>query len=309
MVRLAGALSTLLIASVAVYSALYLIPGDPVLALTGGRRLTPAQIATLREQYGLDTGPVEGYFGWIAGVLRLDFGESLRFHTPVADLIGSRFAVSGPLMAYAAALTIGIGLAVAIVSVWRGGLADRIGLLVTGIASSTPPFVWAVLLLIVFSVGLGWFPAIGSGEGFVDRLHHLTMPAVALAISAFAALARIGRTSLLEELGREHVEVARSRGVPERLVLRRHVLRNALGPIVTLVALLLAGLFVGTAIVETAFGVEGVGSLLVQSVARRDLPVVQAISLCAVGLFVLTSILADVAMRVLDPRIAAGARS
>lgn len=301
--RIGGAVVTLFVASLVIYGALQLVPGDPVIALSGGRRLTPDQIETLREEFGLDQSFVGGYIHWLAGTLHFDFGNSLQYGSSVKSLLSSRFGVSAVLIAYSATLTIVIGLAVALASAARGGAVDRIGLYVSSVASAMPPFVSAVVLLSVFSVKLGWFPAVGGGEGLVDRLYHLTLPAVALAIGSFGVLARIGRAAFLEELTREHVEVARSRGVKESEVLRRHVLRNALGPLATLIALLLSSLFVGTAVAETAFGLNGVGSLLVQSVERRDLPVVQAIALLAVALFVVTSTAVDLLMPLIDPRV------
>ncbi|KRC65794.1 hypothetical protein ASE12_14120 [Aeromicrobium sp. Root236] len=301
--RIGGAAVTLFVASLVIYGALQLVPGDPVIALSGGRRLTPDQIETLREEFGLNRSFVGGYLHWLGGALHFDFGNSLQYGSSVTSLLSSRLAVSAVLIAYSATLTVVIGLAVALISAARGGVADRIGLYVSSITSAMPPFVSAVVLLSVFSVKLGWFPAVGGGEGAVDRIYHLTLPAVALAIGSFGVLARIGRATFLEELTREHVEVARSRGVKESQILRRHVFRNSLGPLATLIALLLSSLFVGTAVAETAFGLNGIGALLVQSVARRDLPVVQAIALVAVALFVVTSTVVDLLMPLIDPRV------
>ncbi|MFE3456449.1 ABC transporter permease [Nocardiopsis aegyptia] len=304
--RALGALVTVLAASVLIHLSLRLVPGDPVLALTAGRRLTPEQLAAVREAYGLDQGPVQSYLGWIGGALRLDLGASLHYQTGVSTLIADRLDVSVPLVLYAAALSVLFGTGVALVSAVRGGAVDRIAGLLAATTTATPPFVAAILLLATFAVGLGWFPATGAGAGFLDRLWHLTLPAAAMAIAVFGVLARVGNAAFAAELRREHVEVARSRGVGGAAVVRRHVVRGALPPLLTVIGVLLAGLFVGTAVVETAFGLDGVGSLLVSSVTRRDIPVVQGVALIAVVLFVLVNTLVDLALTFIDPRVTVG---
>ncbi|MFT4082878.1 MAG: ABC transporter permease [Nocardioides sp.] len=305
--KVATALLTLLISSFIIFAAMRLVPGDPVLALSAGRRLSAVQLAALRHEYGLDQPFLTSYLHWLGGVLHLDFGTSLVYQSSVGSLIGSRLAVSGLLIVYAAVLTIVVGFGAAILGVARGGAIDQAVVYLSGLATATPPFLSAIVLLSVFSVSLGWFPALGAGQGFGDRLYHFTLPAVALAFSSVGVLARLGRASFAEQQEREHVEVARSRGVPAGRVLRRHVVRPALGTVLTLVALLFASLFVGTAVVETAFGLDGVGSLLVTSVSRRDMPVVQAIALFGVTLFVVTSTLVELVLPLIDPRLKATA--
>ena len=138
------------------------------------------------------------------------------------------------------------------------------------VLAAIPSFVAAIVLISVFAVRLGWFPSFGAGEGLADRIYHLVLPAIALSLTFIALVSRVTRSSMVDELGREHVEVAMSRGVTSGSVVRRHVLRNALGPILTISGLLVAGLLVASAIVETAFGLNGIGSLLVQSVDKQD---------------------------------------
>ncbi len=156
----------------------------------------------------------------------------------------------------------------------------------TAFGIATPAFVAAIVLITVFAVNLGWFPVFGSGEGFWDRLWHLTLPAVALAFTWCAYVTQITKASVREELGREHVETARSRGIPWPLIVRRHVFRNALIPITTVAGLTVAGLIAGAVVVEQAFGLNGMGSFLVQSASQKDFAVVQAISLLLVTAFV-----------------------
>ncbi|WP_067811664.1 ABC transporter permease [Actinomadura kijaniata] len=304
--RALGAALTVLVATVVVYGALRLVPGDPVVALSAGRRLTPEQIEALRHRHGLDRGFLQGYLSWIGGVLRLDLGTSLNYQTSVMSLITGRLGVSGLLILYSATLAAALGTAVALVSAVRGGVADRIASVLAAAATATPTFVASIALLALFSIGLGWFPATGAGTGPADRLWHLTLPAVAMAIAAFGVLARVGNAAFAEQLGREHVVAARSRGVGTAAVIRRHVVRNALAPLLTVVGVLVASLFVGTAVVETAFGLDGVGSLLVTSVSRRDFPVVQGIALIGIALFVVVNTLVDLVLPLIDPRVTAG---
>ena len=183
----------------------------------------------------------------------------------------------------------------------------KLGLSVTAVSAvglAIPSFVAAVVLISVFAVGLGWFPVFGAGTGFLDRIWHLTLPAIALAISNVAYLARISETAIAHEAAADHVVTARSRGIPYRLVVRRHVLRNAAIPITTTAGLITAYLVVGAAVVETAFGVNGIGSYLVEAVTRHDFAVVQAISLIVVAAFLAINLIVDLLYARLDPRVA-----
>ncbi|MGY1807051.1 ABC transporter permease [Blastococcus sp. SYSU D00669] len=299
--RLVGGVLTVAVASVVIYGSLRLVPGDPATVLAAGRRLSPEQLDALRERYDLDAPFLTGYLNWITDVLTGDLGTSSVYQDGVGTLLAARLPVSVFLISYSVVLTVLLGLAVALVGAVRGGAVGRLTTVLTSGAVATPPFVAAVVLLSVFAVQLGWFPVTGAGDGFLDRLWHLTLPALAMALVAFGVLARVAQASFVEQLRREHVEVARSRGVRSADIVRRHVVRNSLGPVLTLVGLLVASLFVGTAVVETAFGINGIGSFLVSSVNQQDFPVVQAISLIAVTLFVLLSTLVDLLLPVVDP--------
>ncbi|MGW0878347.1 ABC transporter permease [Streptomyces sp. NPDC002671] len=302
--RLLGLVTVLLVTSVVVFGALYLAPGDPVSFLLHGRPATPEAVASLRAQYHLDDPLPVQYVKWLGGVLHGDFGRSAQFHQDVAGLIGSRLPGTALLVGYAAVLVAVLGVAGGILAALRPGPLDRAVLIGTGVATATPSFVTAIALVSLFSVQLGWFPGPGgTTSGLGDRLYHLTLPAFALALTFAGLLARVTRSAMLDELGREHVEVARARGVAERTVVRRHVLRNALGPVVTVGGTMLAGLLISTSIVETAFDVPGLGSLLVQSVTAKDFPVVQAITLLSVAAFVLVNFAVDLLAPLVDPRL------
>ncbi|MFD0144854.1 MULTISPECIES: ABC transporter permease [unclassified Streptomyces] len=302
--RLLGLVTVLLVTSVLVFAAVHLAPGDPVSFLLHGRPATPEAVAALRSQYHLDDPLPVQYAKWLGGVLHGDFGRSAQFHQDVGPLIGSRLPGTAVLVGYAALLVAVLGVSAGVLAALRPGAVDRTVLLGTGVATATPSFVSAIALVSLFSVQLGWFPGPGgTPEGFTDRVYHLTLPAFALAITFAGMLARVTRSAMLDEMGREHVEVARARGVASASVVRRHVLRNALGPIVTVGGTMLAGLLISTSIVETAFNVSGIGSLLVQSVTAKDFAVVQAITLLSVTAFVVVNLVVDLLVPLVDPRL------
>ncbi|MGI5488067.1 ABC transporter permease [Microtetraspora malaysiensis] len=301
--RVGGIAVTLLVTSFLVFGSVHLAPGDPASFLMGGRSASPAAVAAIKEQYHLDDPFLVQYTKWIGGVVTGDFGKSATFRQDVGGLIAARLPTTLLLIGYAGVLILVGGLAFGALAALRRGVVDRAVLVGTGIATATPSFVAAIGLISLFAVQLGWFPAFGNGSGFGDRIYHLTLPAAALALTFVGLLARVTRASMLEELGREHVEVARSRGVPGSDVVRRHVLRNALGPITTVTGTIVAGLLVATSIVETAFGLSGVGQLLVSSVTVKDFPVVQAISLLVVLAFVTANLVVDLVHPLIDPRL------
>jgi peptide/nickel transport system permease protein len=240
-------------------------------------------------------------------VLHGDFGRSYLFHQSVGAVIGARLPASLLLVAVATVLiaVFGIG-AGALGALRRGSRTDGAVLLLVTVGAAVPSFAAAIVLRSVFGVRLGWFPTIGNGTGLADRLHHVLLPAVALSVTFMALVTRVTRSSMIDQLGREHVEVALSRGTPRLAVLRRHVLRNALGPIVTVSGLLVSGMLVSTAIVETAFGMSGIGSLLVQCVDQLDFQVVQALVLLVVAAFVLVNTAVDLLYPLIDPRVGRG---
>ncbi|WP_159604182.1 ABC transporter permease [Agromyces humi] len=307
--KLGGLLLTLFLASLLVFFSRFLVPGDPVTFLLRGRKPSPEAIAQVTTQYGLDLPPWQQYVQWLAGVLHGDFGRSLQYRQDVAAVIGERLPVTLGLVVMAGLMIAVVGLVGGIVAALnRGRIVDRgvlIGLTVLG---AIPSFVGSIVLIAVFAVQLGWFPSFGSGDGGVlDTVYHLVLPSIALAVVFVVLVGKVTRSSMVDQLGREHVEVATSRGLGRATVVRRHVFRNAIGPILTVSGVLVAGLLVASSIVEAAFGLAGIGSLLVQSVDRLDFPVVQAIVLLVVLAFVVVNAIVDLLEPWIDPRSAAGA--
>ncbi|WP_137845006.1 ABC transporter permease [Microbacterium sp. 2FI] len=299
--KLGGLLLTLFLSSVVIFSALLLTPGDPVVALAGGIRPTPEMIALIREQHHLDDPIWVQYLHWVGGVLTGDLGTSFVYKTPVVELIAPRFGITLVLVIYTLVLIVVFGIGSGILAATRGARTDRAVLLATSFGVAMPTFVVAILLIWVFGRVLGWFPVYGAGEGFFDMLYHLTLPAISLAVLYIAYLSRITRGAVVGQLHSEHVDTARVRGIPRGRIFRRHVFLNASPQILAISGATVAGLFAVSAIAEQAFGLGGLGSLLTEAAARKDLPVVQAISLLLVILFVVLNAAADVAIAVIDP--------
>jgi len=264
-------------------------------------------VQAVSAQYGLDAPFLVQYWHWLTAVLHFDFGRSLQFREDVGSLVAARLPTTLGLIAMSAVIITVFGLAAGIYSSLRAGrVADKVVLFVGTVLAAIPSFVASIILISVFAVRLGWFPTFGGGSGLLDQLYHLFLPSIALSLTFIALVARVTRSSMLDELKREHVEVALSRGMTRSSVVRRHVLRNALGPILTITGLLVAGLMVSSAVVESAFGLSGMGSLLVQSVDKQDFAIVQAIVLLVVFAFVLVNTVVDIAYPFIDPRVAAG---
>ncbi|MFF0295141.1 ABC transporter permease [Kitasatospora sp. NPDC004614] len=299
---------TLLGASFVVFGAMYLAPGNPASFLLSGRSASPEALRAINEQYHLDDPFLVRYLRWLGDVLRGDFGRSLTYRTDVSRLLADRLPATLLLVAMALLLVVVTGLLLGRLGAVRGGATDSTILVTTALALGTPSFVAAVLLQGVFSVELGWFPTSGAGDGFGDMLWHLTLPAIALALYLIGMLARVTRSAMLEALDGEHVTVARSRGVPEREVIRRHVLRNSLGTVLTTGGLIVSTLLVCTILVESAFSVGGLGQLLELSTTTKDFPTVQAISLIIVALFMTVNLIVDLLHPLVDPRVTLGPR-
>ncbi|MEO8906764.1 MAG: ABC transporter permease [Microbacteriaceae bacterium] len=305
--KLGSLLLTLFLASLLVFFSRFLVPGNPVSFLLRGRKPSPEAQAAVTAQFGLNLPPWQQYVHWIGGMFHGDFGASLQYREAVSTVIGDRLPVTIGMVVMAGLMIVVFGIVSgAVAALAHGRLGDRAILTVLTIFGAIPSFVGSILLIAIFAVQLGWFPAFGSGTGFFDMVYHLILPSIAMAIVYVVLVSKVTRMSMVEQLGREHVEVATSRGLRRFTVIRRHVFRNAIGPILTVSGMLIAGLLVATTIVESAFGIAGVGSLLVQSVNRLDFPVVQAIVLLVVTAFIVVNALVDLLEPVVDPRAAAG---
>lgn len=299
--RLLALVLTLLVASFAIYGALYLAPGNPATLLAGGH-ITRSVLIAIERQEHLNQPFLIRYWYWLTSILRGNLGKSFVYRESVTSLIAGRVLNTVFLVSYAAVAIIVGGIVLGLVAALRRrlGTAITIG---TSIGLATPSFVAAIILITVFAVNLRWFPVFGAGSGFIDRLDHLTLPAIALALSWLAYTAQLTKAAVREELSKEHVETARSRGIKERHVVTRHVLRNAMIPIATVSGLTVAGLIAGDVVVEQAFGINGLGSFLVQAALQKDFSSVQAVALLLVAAFVIVNGIVDALSLFLDPRL------
>ena len=307
--RLLGMLAILLVVSFLVFSLLSLAPGDPAIILLGGpSKATPEAIAQVRALYYLDEPLLTQYWYWLQGVVTFDFGRSISSQLPVRDALGERFPVTVALAVYSFIITIAIAIPMGLAAgIRRGSRLDRSVTAVSLVGFAAPVFALAVFLIYVFAVQLGWFPVYGAGKGFVDRVYHLTLPAIALALGQIAIIARQTRAATMDVATQDYITFARVRGVTVQKIWGGYVLRNAALPVITISGLVLAFSLTGAVLVEQAFALPGMGTLLVGAVNVRDVPVVQAITLLTAFVILFFHLIIDVTYFALDPRLRRGA--
>ena len=306
--RLFTIVPTLVLVSMLIFGLQQLLPGDPAMILAGEDQ-DPAVVAYLRAKLHLDQPLPVRYLYWVGGVLRGDLGESVRTQLPVLDLILQKLPVTVELALLAMAIALVIGIPAGVVSaVGRGTAWDYAANVFALWGLSTPNFWLGILMILLFSVHLGWLPASGYESPFVDlkaNLAAMIMPAFVLGNAIAAVLMRHTRSSMLQVLGADYVRTARAKGLRERVVVLKHALRNALTPIITLGALELGTLLSGAVLTEQVFTIPGFGKLVVDSVFNRDYAVVQGVVLVTATIYILLNLMADVAYFLVNPRLRA----
>ena len=315
--RFATLLLTLLCASGVVFVVLDVLPGNAAQVLLGPDA-APEAVAELAVQLGLDQPPLQRYGQWLAGLLRGDWGDSYAYGSPVWELIGERLLLTVPLALLAMALATVLALSAGIYAAAHHRKGGDIGVMVLAqIGIAIPNFWFAILLILLFSVQLQWFSAggfpgwsegDGDGGGVWPALKALALPALSLAVVQAAILARITRSAVLDVLREDFVRTARAKGLSRRAALWRHVLRNALIPVVTVMGLQFANLLAGTIVVENVFYLPGLGRLIFQSIANRDLIVVRNCVMLLAAMVVAVNFVVDVLYAAIDPRVQAGER-
>lgn len=304
--RLLSVIPVMAVVAIFVFLLLHLAPGDPA-AIIAGDNATPEQVAQIREKLGLNEPLWKQFAVWVGSMLRGDLGRSLYWGDPVLTLIGQRaeptisLALTTLFVAVCLAVSLGV-LAAARVGTW----IDRgvMGFAVLGF--SVPVFVVGYLLIFLFAIKLRWLPVQGYtplAEGVLPWLHNLVLPSVTLGLAYVALIARITRATMLDVLAEDYIRTARAKGVSERPLLLRHALKNAAVPIVTVVGIGFALLIGGVVITETVFNIPGVGRLVVDAIARRDYPIIQAVIILCAGLYVLVNLVVDLSYTLFDPRI------
>jgi len=304
--RLVVLVPTLFFVSVLIFSLQQLLPGDAALALAGEERDETA-VAAIRARYHLDRPVVVQYAIWMGKVLRGDLGESLRSRLPVSELLASKLPVTLELACASMLIALAIGIPAGVLSAARrGSLADLTANFVALSGLSVPHFWLGIMLILLFAVRLGWLPASGYVAPWEDLGRNLTtilLPSIVLGTGVAGVMMRHTRGAMLQTLSADYVRTARAKSVPERLVILKHALRNALIPVITLGAIEFGRLLSGAVLTEQIFAIPGFGKLLVDGVFNRDYAVVQGVVLVSAGLYVLLNLLADVLYFVANPRL------
>lgn len=325
--RLATLIPTLIGVTLVAFGLIRLVPGDPIAVMMGERALDEATHARLMIELGLDRPLWHQYLDYVGGLLQGDLGQSLVSHEPVSREFAALFPATAELALCALLLAIVVGMSLGIAAALkRGSWLDQGVMGVATIGFSMPVFWWGLILIMLFSVGLGWTPVSGrvaveyeiarvTGFMLIDAalhdepgawwsaLRHLLLPAVVLGTSSTAVIARMTRSSLLEVLGEDYIRSARARGLSGARVVLKHALRNALIPVITVIGLKVGSLLAGAVLTETIFSWPGIGKWLIDAIARRDYPVVQAGILISACTFIAVNLLVDLLYGLVDPRI------
>ena len=308
--RLLTFVATLAVASVVVFAVLELLPGNAAEVILGDTA-TPESVAALQAKLGLDQPPLTRYLHWVGGLLQGQTANSISYDTPTAELIGERLQVTLPLALMAMATTVVLALALGLYAASRHNRLGDVGVMAASqLGIAVPNFWFAILLILIFAVKLQWvsaggFPgwAEGDGGGLWEGLLALLLPAIALALVQAAILARVTRSAVLDVMREDFVRTARAKGLSRRQALWRHVLRNALIPVLTVAGLQFANLITGTIVVENVFVLPGIGRLVFQAISNRDLIVVRDVVMLLAAVVVLVNLVVDVLYALVDPRL------
>ena len=304
--RLIGMIVVMFLVVTIVFIIVRVTPGDPA-AVMLGPDATPADIAALRAQLGLDQPLVLQYVYYLGNLLKGDLGQSIFLNQPVLSALGDRAEPTFFLTLFSIIIACAVALPVGIYAAYRrGSLVDQAATTLAMFAASIPSFWLGLLLIQFFAVRQGWFPVSGYGgpdASFLDRIWHLSLPALAFGLVSSALILRFTRASMLDVLGDDYVRTARAKGLDERRVVLKHALKNALIPILTVIGLTMAVLISGAVVTETVFGLPGVGNLVVSAVLRRDYPVIQGALLVIAALYVLINFAIDMLYLLVDPRV------
>lgn len=307
LLRILSAIPTLLLVSVAVFAMIRAVPGDPVAVMLGEGASAEA-IAALRDRLGLDQPVPVQYLTWLGNVLTGDLGVSIQNGRPVLDTLFSRFLVSLPIVVLAVATAVLIAVPLGIYAGSRRGRRSDLG--IVGLATllmSVPSFWMGLMLLLFFGLKLRWLPVLGNvttAEDAAQWLLAMILPVATLVLAEIGVIIRMTRASTVEVMGQDYITHARAKGLPQGLILRRHVLPNAFAPTLTLIGLILGSLLGGIAVIETVFTIPGLGRLLVESIFTRDYPVLQGCLLFVAGIYVLVNAVVDALYPLFDPRVA-----
>ncbi|RUT34742.1 ABC transporter permease [Arsenicitalea aurantiaca] len=304
--RLLVAVPTLFLVSILVFGLLKLLPGDPALALAG-QEPSPEIVEAIRVKYGLDQPVPVQYVRWLGGIVQGDFGTSIRTRLPIGETILQRLPVTMQLAFQAMLIALLIGIPAGVFAAIKRGTPVDWMVSTIGLGGLSIPSFWlGIMLILLFAVSLGWLPSggyVGFFQSPIDNLRYTLMPSLVLGTAAAAIVMRHTRSSMIAVLRQDYVRTARAKGLKERIVVTRHALRNGLIPVVTTSTLHLGELLSGAVLTEQVFGIPGFGKMIVDGVFSRDYAVVQAVVLVSAAIFILLSLIADIAYVILSPRL------
>ena len=282
---------------------IHAVPGDPIRIMLGGKA-TQEHIDEVEHRLGIDRPLPEQYLRFVGGLPQGDLGTSIILRRPVSAVVGARIGPSVLLLAYGTAIALALALPLGIASALRRNrLADHLIRLLTLVAFAMPAFWLGLILIRNLALDLGWFPVSGYGQGLIDHIHHLTLPAITIGVFLAAMLIRSLRSSLLEVFSAEYIEAARARGLSETRIVLKHALRNSLIATITVLAVNLGWLISSAVVIEKVFDVPGVGQLLVDSIYTRDFPTIQGLTLVFGLIVIAINLLADLSYALVDPRV------
>lgn len=304
--RILSSIPVILVIAIMTFSITFIAPGDAAYAIAG-EEATDEDIEYITELMGLDRPFLVQFGSWFGRVFKGDFGRSLFTGHNVTELLANRVEPTVSLTIMGLVLSVLIGVPLGAVAGWQAHTwIDRMIMFFSVLGFSVPAFSLGFILILVFAVGLGWFPAIGYVsifESIPGFFKSMTLPALSIAVGGAAIIARMTRSSMLEVLNEDYIRTARAKGLREKLILRRHALRAASLPVATVVGLLLAGLLTGVVVTETVFTIPGLGRLAALAVFRRDIPVLQAVVLVLGAVTVFANLVTDIVYAYLDPRV------
>lgn len=299
-------LATMLVVGIVVFFIIRAIPGDVTSALLG-QNAGPAEIEALRQRLNLDSPVLAQFVAWFGSILTGDLGNSTYMRMPVLQAIADRIEPTGMLTLFASLVAIGLGIGLGVIAAVRHNtIVDYVVMFVAMLGLSVPTFWLGLLMIMLFAVYLKWLPAAGYvslSESPIATFRYLLMPAVALGFSQAAVIARMTRASMLDTMREDFIRTARSKGLPDRRVVLRHGLRNAMMPILTVIGLSIATMAGGVVVTETVFNIPGAGRLVIESLQRRDYPVIQGSVIAVAFVFAVVNLLVDLSYLGLDPRV------
>jgi len=295
---------TVFIVSVLIFTVVRITPTDPIASITKGKPISEETRIALEEEYNLNDSMIEQYITWVTGMFKLDFGKSYQYREPVADILSVRIMTTLQLVLMSSVLIVLMAIPLGMLSASKMNTFLDQSLTVTSLVLvSSPSFFTGLLLMLMFTMVWPIFPTFGTADTFIENIRFLALPSIALAAVRMALIMRITRSNMVEQLSSNYVMTATAKGLPKRKVVYKHALKNAAIPILTVTRLELSGMLGGSVMVEKVFSLNGVGSLLADSINKSDYPVIQSLTLLMVIVFLVCNLIVDILYAVLDPRI------